>query len=282
MHNIVLAADHNGIDLKEKIKDYLIKTSVYNPIDIGPFNSEKVDYPDYAHQAATIVSSDDVPLGILICGSGIGMSIVANKVPGIRAALVHNIQTAPLTRQHNNANILCLGAWVVNLSTSLEIVDSWLNAKFGEYRHVKRVAKIDVNPNNKIVFTNGVFDLVHSGHVELLNFAKLLGDKLVVGLNSDKATQQLKGKKRPINKEKDRKKIIESLKAVDEVIIFDAIDTKNLIKDLQPHIIVKGGEWTAEEIRKRDKIPENIEIYVYPFKEGYSSSNIISIIKGEK
>ena len=256
MHNIVLAADHNGIELKEKIKDYLIKTSIFNPIDIGPFDTGKVDYPDYAHQASTIVASNDVQLGILICGSGIGMSIAANKVTGIRAALVHNTQTAPLTREHNNANILCLGAWVVNLSTSLEIVEIWLNAKFGEYRHVKRVAKIDVNPNNKIVFTNGVFDLVHSGHVELLNFAKLLGDKLVVGLNSDKATQQLKGEKRPINKENDRKKIIESLKAVDEVIIFDAVDTKDLIKDLQPQIIVKGGEWTAEEIRKRDNISE--------------------------
>ena len=133
----------------------------------------------------------------------------------------------------------------------------------------------------KTIFTNGCFDILHRAHVELLRHCSILG-YVIVGLNSDIATHQLKGKNRPINKEKDRKKIIESLKAVDEVIIFDAIDTKNLIKDLQPHIIVKGGEWTAEEIRKRDKIPENIEIYVYPFKEGYSSSNIISIIKGEK
>ena len=278
MTNIILGADHNGIELKKIIKDYLVCKNL-NPIDIGPFNNEKVDYPDYASQAAQIVANRDAQFGILICGSGIGMSIVANKVAGIRAALVHNLQTAPLTKEHNNANILCLGAWVVNSETSLQIVESWLEAKFGEYRHVKRVAKIDVNPTNKIVFTNGVFDLVHSGHVELLNFAKMLGDKLVVGLNSDDSTRLLKGSKRPINTEKDRKNIIQSLRAVDEVIIFDKTQTKDLIKSLKPNIIVKGGEWTAEEVRERDEIPENIEVFVYPFKEGYSSTNIIKMIK---
>ena len=278
MTNIVLGADHNGIELKKIIKEYLLEKK-FNPIDIGPFNTNKVDYPDYASQAAQIVANKDAQFGILICGSGIGMSIVANKVAGIRAALVHNLKTAPLTKEHNNANILCLGSWVVDHSTSLQIVASWLNAKFGEYRHVKRVAKIDVNPTNKIVFTNGVFDLVHSGHVELLNFAKLLGDKLIVGLNSDSSTQSLKGDKRPINKEEDRKSIVQSLRAVDEVIVFDSTNTTDLIKSLKPNIVVKGGEWTAEEVRKRDEIPNDIEVYVYPFKEGYSSTNIINMIK---
>ena len=277
MTTIVLGADHNGIELKKIIKEYLLEKK-FNPIDIGPFNTNKVDYPDYASQVAKIIASGDADFGILICGTGIGMSIVANKVAGIRAALVHNLQTAPLTKEHNNANILCLGAWVVSSEVSLQIVDSWLTAKFGEYRHVKRVAKIDVNPTNKIVFTNGVFDLVHSGHVELLNFAKTLGDKLVVGLNSDNSTRLLKGNKRPINKEEDRKNIIQSLRAVDEVIVFDSIDTTDLI-NLNPDIIVKGGEWTVEEVRERDKIPNNIEVYVYPFKEGYSSTNIINMIK---
>ena len=278
MTNIVLGADHNGIELKKLIKEYLIEKK-FNPIDIGPFNTGKVDYPDYASQAAQIVANRDAQFGILICGSGIGMSIVANKVAGIRAALVHNLKTAPLTKEHNNANILCLGSWVVDHSTSLQIVASWLNAKFGEYRHVKRVAKIDVNPTNKIVFTNGVFDLVHSGHVELLNFAKMLGNKLVVGINSDSSTRLLKGEKRPINKEEDRKNIVQSLRAVDEVIIFDSIDTTELINNLNPDIIVKGGEWTVEEVRERDNISDNIEVYVYPFKEGYSSTNIINMIK---
>jgi ribose 5-phosphate isomerase B len=277
--NIVLGADHNGIELKKLIKEDLIFNSRFNPIDIGPFNTDKVDYPDYASQAAQILANGDAQFGILICGTGIGMSIVANKVAGIRAALVHNLQTAPLTKEHNNANMLCLGAWVVDHPTSLQIVHSWLNAKFGEYRHVKRVAKIDVNPTNKIVFTNGVFDLVHSGHVELLNFAKLLGDKLIVGLNSDSSTQSLKGDKRPINKEEDRKNIVQSLRAVDEVIVFDSTNTIDLIKSLKPNIVVKGGEWTAEEVRKRDEIPNDIEVYVYPFKEGYSSTNIINMIK---
>ena len=278
MTNIVLGADHNGIELKKIIKEYLLE-KYYDPIDIGPFNTNKVDYPDYASQAAQIVANGDAQYGILICGSGIGMSIVANKVAGVRAALVHNLQTAPLTKEHNNANMLCLGAWMVDTDTNLQIVDSWLNANFEEYRHVKRVAKIDVNPTNKIVFTNGVFDLVHSGHVEFLNFGKMLGDKLVVGLNSDNSTRLLKGDKRPINKEEDRKNIVQSLRAVDEVIIFDSTNTIDLIKDLKPHIVVKGGEWTAEEIRKRDEIPNDIEVYVYPFKEGYSSTNIINMIK---
>ena len=253
MSNIVLGADHNGIELKKIIKEYLLE-KYYDPIDIGPFNTNKVDYPDYASQAAQIVANGDAQYGILICGSGIGMSIVANKVAGVRAALVHNLQTAPLTKEHNNANMLCLGAWMVDTDTNLQIVDSWLNANFEEYRHIKRVAKIDVNPTNKIVFTNGVFDLVHSGHVEFLNFGKMLGDKLVVGLNSDNSTRLLKGDKRPINKEEDRKNIVQSLRAVDEVIIFDSTNTIDLIKDLKPHIVVKGGEWTAEEIRKRDEI----------------------------
>lgn len=278
MTNIVLGADHNGIELKKIIKEYLLEKK-FNPIDIGPFNTNKVDYPDYASQAAQIVANKDAQFGILICGSGIGMSIVANKVAGIRAALVHNLKTAPLTKEHNNANILCLGSWVVDHSTSLQIVASWLNAKFGEYRHVKRVAKIDVNPTNKIVFTNGVFDLVHSGHVELLNFAKMLGNKLVVGINSDSSTRLLKGEKRPINKEEDRKNIVQSLRAVDEVIIFDSINTTELINNLNPDIIVKGGEWTVEEVRERDNISDNIEVYVYPFKEGYSSTNMINMIK---
>ena len=278
MTNIVLGADHNGIELKKIIKEYLLEKK-FNPIDIGPFNTNKVDYPDYASQAAQIVANKDAQFGILICGSGIGMSIVANKVAGIRAALVHNLKTAPLTKEHNNANILCLGSWVVDHSTSLQIVASWLNAKFGEYRHVKRVAKIDVNPTNKIVFTNGVFDLVHSGHVELLNFAKMLGNKLVVGINSDSSTRLLKGEKRPINKEEDRKNIVQSLRAVDEVIIFDSIDTTELINNLNPDIIVKGGEWTVEEVRELDNISDNIEVYVYPFKEGYSSTNMINMIK---
>ena len=268
MTNIVLGADHNGIELKKIIKEYLLEKK-FNPIDIGPFTTNKVDYPDYASQTAQIVANGDTQYGILICGSGIGMSIVANKVAGVRAALVHNLQVAPLTKEHNNANVLCLGAWMVDTDTNLQIVDSWLNAKFGEYRHVKRVAKIDINPTNKIVFTNGVFDLVHSGHVELLNFAKMLGDKLVVGLNSDNSTRLLKGNKRPINKEKDRKNIVQSLRAVDEVIVCDSTNTIDLIKDLKPHIIVKGGDYDPEDVIGNDIS----KIIIFDYLDEYSTTN---------
>ena len=100
----------------------------------------------------------------------------------------------------------------------------------------------------------------------------------MVGINSDASTKQLKGKLDLLTKKR-QKKIIESLKAVDEVIIFDSVYTLDLIKQIQPQIVVKGGEWTAEKIRQRDRIPQNIEIYVYPFKEGYSSTSIINSIK---
>ena len=123
-------------------KNYLV-TKNLNPIDIGPFNSEKVDYPDYASQAAQIVANRDAEFGILICGSGIGMSIVANKVAGIRAALVHNLQTAPLTKEHNNANILSLGARFMTEDEIYNVIDMWLKEPFGGDRHQRRIDKLD-------------------------------------------------------------------------------------------------------------------------------------------
>ena len=126
------------------------------------------------------------------------------------------------------------------------------------------------NVTPKVNYTNSDIKKNHEGN---------LAAKLIVALNSDSSTQSLKGDKRPINKEEDRKNIVQSLRAVDEVIVFDSTNTTDLIKSLKPNIVVKGGEWTAEEVRKRDEIPNDIEVYVYPFKEGYSSTNIINMIK---
>ena len=280
MDSIVLASDHNGVALKEKIKNYL-KNNNHLVVDIGPYETEnKVDYVDYASQLAEIVSRKDVDKGILICGTGVGMSIAANRFDNVRAALVHNEFTAPKCREHNNANVLCLGSWITDEEQSLKILDAWLTTDFGEGRHVKRVEKLDRSKKqNKIVFTNGVFDILHTGHIQLLKFAKSLGDKLIVGINSDKSVRAIKGDSRPINNQVDRKKILESLTFVDQVVIFDELESKNLLKSMNPNILVKGGEWTKEQVRQRDQVPDEIDVKIFPFVKDYSTTSTIKKIK---
>jgi len=280
--NIVLAADHNGVKLKKEIIGYLTKKG-HNCIDLGPYSDEKkVDYIDFANQLSAIVESESVKLGILICGTGVGMSIVANKFPKIKAALVHNLETAPKSREHNDSNVLCLGAWITKTELALKIVDIWLNEPFGEGRHVKRIEKIAPHDKEKIVFTNGIFDVLHTGHIELLKFAKNLGGKLIVGINSDNATKKIKGSGRPINNENDRKTVLESLSFVDEVVVFDETKSTDIINRIKPDILVKGGEWTAAEIRKRDNIPKKIEVKIFPFVPNYSTTNTLKKIKEMK
>ncbi len=276
---VILGADHNGVAIKSKIKD-MLKGYGYRCIDLGPFEPKlSVDYVDYARQLGTMMASQDGDIGVLICGTGVGMSIVVNKFDGVRGALVHNLQSAQKSREHNDANVLCLGAWVNDDDSNLEIVNTWLNEKFGEYRHVKRVEKIVPHRQEDIVFTNGVFDILHAGHIEVLKFSKSLGGKLVVGINSDRSVKELKGPERPINSERDRRAVLQSIKYVDEVIVFDDLKPTELIDLIQPQIVVKGGEWTADEVRRRDNIPDHIDVKVCPFVEGYSSTRIINIIR---
>ncbi len=141
---IFIASDHAGVDLKEKIKHALKE---WQWEDLGPSDQARVDYPDYAHALAQKISSGlsqgQELRGVLICGSGIGMAVAANKVPGIRAASVESLQAAKLSREHNNANVLCLGARLLEENTALSIVRVWLETPFSkDERHQKRILKI--------------------------------------------------------------------------------------------------------------------------------------------
>lgn len=141
MH-LAIGSDHAGFLLKAKLVDYL--QSVNDSVeDFGIYSEESADYPDFASQVARAVQTPEFDLGILICGTGIGMSIVANKHRGIRAALCADSYSARLAREHNNANILALGARVIGPGLAEEIVSVFINSSFEGGRHERRVAKIE-------------------------------------------------------------------------------------------------------------------------------------------
>jgi ribose 5-phosphate isomerase B len=138
---ICIASDHAGFNLKENIKDYLISKHV-SIFDLGPYEKKSVDYPDYAKKLAQRVRAKKSDVGILVCGSGTGMAISANKIKKIRAAVCYNIRSTRLSREHNNANIIALGARLTNKKLSLKLVEIFLKTKFEGGRHLKRVNKI--------------------------------------------------------------------------------------------------------------------------------------------
>ena len=134
----------------------------------------------------------------------------------------------------------------------------------------------------KIVFTNGCFDIIHPGHIDLLARARALGTKLIVGINSDRSVRAIKGGNRPFITQEDRKAILQSMKMVDEVIIFDEATPENLIRQIKPDILVKGGDWAEDEIIGAGLVKENGgEVFSMPLKEGFSSSLIVEKIKNE-
>ncbi|MGF6907258.1 ribose 5-phosphate isomerase B [Fusobacterium sp. PH5-44] len=140
---IALGADHGGYSLKDKIKDYLHNKG-YVILDMGTNSSDSVDYPEYGHKVGYAVVDKEADFGILICGSGIGISIAANKIVGVRAALCTNTTMARLAREHNDANILALGERIIGEVLAFDIVDAFLESKFQDSRHQKRIAKIEV------------------------------------------------------------------------------------------------------------------------------------------
>ena len=138
---VCIASDHAGFKLKEDIKNYLIDKSI-SIFDIGPFNEQSVDYPDYAKKLGNRIKLKKSDVGILVCGSGTGMAISANKIKTIRAAVCYNLKSTRLSRQHNNANIIALGSRLTKRKLSLKLVDVFLTTKFEGGRHLKRVKKI--------------------------------------------------------------------------------------------------------------------------------------------
>ena len=139
---IAIGADHGGYPLKDAVIAHLKKNG-YECVDFGCYSPERCDYPVYGEKVARAVAGGECDLGVLICGTGIGISLAANRVKGIRAAVCSEPYSAQLTREHNNANIICFGARVVGEGTALMIVDSFLNAKFMGGRHAERVAMLD-------------------------------------------------------------------------------------------------------------------------------------------
>ncbi len=138
MEKIILGADHGGFYLKEKLKVYLEKEG-FKVKDVGPYLAEPCDYPEFAYAAAKDVSIGKFKRGILICKTGIGNSIVANKLPRVRAALCYNVKAAILSRQHNDSNVLVLGSLFVNEKLARKIVSAWLREPFAGGRHRRRI-----------------------------------------------------------------------------------------------------------------------------------------------
>ena len=138
---VAVGSDHAGYHLKEQVKLYL-KDKGYDVIDCGPEQPERCDYPDFAVQLCSSIQKDSASWGVLVCGTGIGMSMTANKMKGIRAAVVSDPFSASATRAHNNANVLCLGERVVGVGLAQAILDAWCSTEFEGGRHQARIDKM--------------------------------------------------------------------------------------------------------------------------------------------
>ena len=140
-NKICIASDHAGYSLKEHIKNFLIEKNI-SIIDLGPNNKHSVDYPDFAKKVSSRLKLKRSDIGILVCGSGTGMAMSANKIKGIRAAVCYNLTSTRLSRQHNNANIISLGSRLTKKNTALKLVSTFLKTKFEGGRHLRRIKKI--------------------------------------------------------------------------------------------------------------------------------------------
>jgi ribose 5-phosphate isomerase B len=138
---VAVGADHAGVDLKDQIASHLAARGI-KVLDLGTNGTDRVDYPDFGAAVGHAVAEGRASLGVAVCGSGLGICMAANKVPGVRAAPVSDVTSARLTRQHNDANVICLGERLVGPQVALDCVDAWLDAEFEGGRHAGRVAKL--------------------------------------------------------------------------------------------------------------------------------------------
>ncbi len=139
---LVVGSDHAAYELKEAIKAKLISEG-HEVIDVGCDSTESVDYPKYGHAVGRAVASGEAERGIAVCGSGIGISIACNKVPGIRAALCTSVEMAEMCRRHNNANVVCMGARMISQELAFDIIDTWMTTDFEGGKHLRRINEIE-------------------------------------------------------------------------------------------------------------------------------------------
>ena len=139
---IAVGCDHAAYELKEAIKEKLINEG-HEVIDVGCDSTESVDYPKYGHAVGRMVASGEAERGIAVCGSGIGISIACNKVPGIRAALCTSVEMAEMCRRHNNANVVCMGARMISQELAFDIIDKWMTTEFEGGKHLRRINEIE-------------------------------------------------------------------------------------------------------------------------------------------
>ena len=142
MLRLAVGADHAGFELKNSLADHL-RTQGYVVVDLGTHSADRVDYPDFGAAVGRAVAGGDADLGLCVCGSGIGIAIAANKVPGVRAATVHDATSGRLAREHNDANVICIGERLVGPQVAIDARDAFLAASFEGGRHTARVEKID-------------------------------------------------------------------------------------------------------------------------------------------
>ena len=139
---IAIGCDHAGYELKEKVKAEMLAAG-HEMIDVGTESTESVDYPKYGHAVGRAVASGEVERGIAICGSGIGISIACNKVPGVRAALCTSTEMAEMCRRHNNANVICMGARMISEELAFAMIDTWMKTEFEGGKHERRINELD-------------------------------------------------------------------------------------------------------------------------------------------
>ena len=140
---LYIGADHGGFELKQALIEMLSKNADIRVEDKGTYSLDSVDYPDIADNVTAAIQANPAAVGVLCCGSGIGISMRANRHKGIRAALVHSVETAQLSKQHNNANILCLGGRTTSIEDATQYVQAWLDTAFEGDRHERRIKKLD-------------------------------------------------------------------------------------------------------------------------------------------